>query len=104
TGSIRIRSGKFLGVERIGLWVRKSAGFQASATHAPQRQLCSADRIQRTPSKPGDEAKALHPPLLYQASGDRIRQGDYRVLYQIHDDVITVVVVRVAHRRELYKR
>src|SRR5690606_22338009 len=42
TGSIRIRSGKFLGVERVGLWVRKSAGFQASATHAPQRQLCSA--------------------------------------------------------------
>ena len=34
----------------------------------------------------------------------RIRQGDYRVLYQIYDEIIKVVVVRVAHRREAYKR
>jgi mRNA interferase RelE/StbE len=34
----------------------------------------------------------------------RIRIGDYRVLYEIEDDVLTVTVVRVAHRREVYKR
>jgi mRNA interferase RelE/StbE len=34
----------------------------------------------------------------------RIRTADYRVLYEIHDDVLTVTVVRVAHRREVYKR
>lgn len=33
----------------------------------------------------------------------RIRQRYYRVLYQIYDEVITVVVVRVAHRKEVYK-
>jgi mRNA interferase RelE/StbE len=30
----------------------------------------------------------------------RIRVGDYRVIYEIHDDVLVVLVVRVAHRRE----
>ena len=34
----------------------------------------------------------------------RIRQGDYRILYQIHDELITVVVVRIAHRREAYRK
>jgi mRNA interferase RelE/StbE len=33
----------------------------------------------------------------------RIRVGDYRVVYEIHDDVLIVLVVRVAHRREAYK-
>ncbi len=32
----------------------------------------------------------------------RIRVGDYRVLYEIDDDVVIVTVVRVAHRREAY--
>jgi len=30
----------------------------------------------------------------------RIRQGDYRIIYEIDDDVLVVVVVKVGHRRE----
>ncbi|MEH2317556.1 type II toxin-antitoxin system RelE family toxin [Nostoc sp.] len=33
----------------------------------------------------------------------RIRVSDYRILYQISDDVLVVTVVRVGHRREVYK-
>jgi mRNA interferase RelE/StbE len=33
----------------------------------------------------------------------RVRCGDYRVLYQIDDDVLMVLVVRARHRREVYK-
>lgn len=33
----------------------------------------------------------------------RIRQGNYRILYTINDTQITVVVVRVGHRREAYR-
>jgi mRNA interferase RelE/StbE len=33
----------------------------------------------------------------------RIRRGDYRLLYQINDDALTVLVVRARHRREVYK-
>ena len=34
----------------------------------------------------------------------RIRTGDYRVLYRIEDDVLTVVVVHAGHRRDNYDR
>ena len=39
-------------------------------------------------------------------SGDekyRIRQGNYRILYAIDDDVITVTIVKVGHRRDVYR-
>jgi mRNA interferase RelE/StbE len=33
----------------------------------------------------------------------RIRQGDYRIVYAIDDDAHIVTVVRVGHRREIYR-
>jgi len=33
----------------------------------------------------------------------RLRQGPYRVLYLIDDDEQEVVVVRIAHRRDVYR-
>lgn len=33
----------------------------------------------------------------------RIRQGDYRILYIIQEEIVTVFVVKVGHRREVYK-
>lgn len=32
----------------------------------------------------------------------RLRVGDYRVLYEVDDQVVTVTVFRIAHRREAY--
>ncbi|NLW50695.1 MAG: type II toxin-antitoxin system RelE/ParE family toxin [Candidatus Brocadiaceae bacterium] len=34
----------------------------------------------------------------------RVRVGDYRIVYLIRDDVLTVFVVRVRHRRDVYRR
>ena len=34
----------------------------------------------------------------------RLRIGQYRVLYEIHDEVLHVLVVKIGHRREVYKR
>lgn len=33
----------------------------------------------------------------------RIRVGDYRVVYEIIDDVLLIIVVEVGHRGNLYK-
>ena len=33
----------------------------------------------------------------------RIRQGKYRILYTIEDEIITITIVRVAHRRDVYR-
>jgi mRNA interferase RelE/StbE len=34
----------------------------------------------------------------------RIRVGDYRVLYEIRDAALIVLVIRIGHRREIYRR
>lgn len=33
----------------------------------------------------------------------RIRLGDYRVVYEIRNDRLVVVVIKIGHRREVYK-
>lgn len=33
----------------------------------------------------------------------RLRVGRYRILYEIHDDVLLILVVKVAHRKEAYR-
>ena len=33
----------------------------------------------------------------------RIRQGDYRILYIVEEQVVTVFIVKIGHRREVYK-
>jgi mRNA interferase RelE/StbE len=33
----------------------------------------------------------------------RIRQGDYRILYEIVDEDLIVTVVRLGHRRDVYR-
>jgi len=34
----------------------------------------------------------------------RIRQGDYRILYVVEHEIVTVFVVKVGHRREIYRK
>jgi mRNA interferase RelE/StbE len=34
----------------------------------------------------------------------RIRVGDYRIVYEIQDDVLLVLVVGIGHRREIYRK
>ena len=34
----------------------------------------------------------------------RVRTGDYRVIYEIDDDVLHILVVAVGHRSDIYRR
>jgi mRNA interferase RelE/StbE len=47
------------------------------------------------------------PPGCVKISGDsslwRVRAGTYRILYQILDQRLLVTVVKVGHRRDIYK-
>lgn len=36
--------------------------------------------------------------------GFRVRVGNYRIIYTVDDDVLVVVVVTLAHRRDVYER
>ncbi len=33
----------------------------------------------------------------------RIRQGDYRIIYGIYDDVLVVELVKIGHRKDVYR-
>lgn len=47
------------------------------------------------------------PPGAKKLSGGdgewRVRTGDYRVVYEVHDDVLLVLVLSAGHRREIYR-
>ena len=34
----------------------------------------------------------------------RIRQGVYRIIYDVADELVVVTVVKVGHRKHVYKR
>jgi len=33
----------------------------------------------------------------------RIRQGDYRILYSIENEILVVYVMKIGHRKEVYR-
>ena len=46
------------------------------------------------------------PPGVEKLSGQdkyRVRQGAYRILYEIRNSELVVVVVKIGHRRDVYK-
>ena len=53
---------------------------------------------------PLDDPRTLGSTLVGEHAGYwRWRIGDYRVIARIEDERITILVVRVAHRREVYR-
>lgn len=60
-------------------------------------------RVQAVIEVLGDDPR---PPAAKKLTGRvewRVRSGDYRVLYRIEDDILTIVVVDAGHRREIYR-
>ena len=51
-------------------------------------------------------ADTPRPPACEKLSGQeryRVRQGDYRILYEVNDSDQVVTVVKIGHRREVYR-
>ena len=61
-----------------------------------ERLTPSVDALLRNPRPPG--IKKLKGEDAY-----RLRVGDYRIIYEIHDKRRVVLVVSVDHRREVYR-
>ncbi len=34
----------------------------------------------------------------------KIRWGDYRIVYQIHDDKLIMLIIKIGHRKDIYKK
>jgi len=61
-----------------------------------ERIAAAIDTLAFEPRPPGCKK------LVNQENLWRIRVGDYRIVYQVHDRQLIVLVVRIAHRREVY--
>lgn len=71
----------------------------AALPHEAQRRVdAKILSLADNPRPPGVE-KLAGEEALY-----RVRAGDYRVVYTIEDRVLLVLVVRIGHRGEMYRR
>jgi len=41
--------------------------------------------------------------LVGEEAAWRVRAGDYRIIYDVIDDELTITVVRAGHRRDIYE-
>jgi mRNA interferase RelE/StbE len=63
-----------------------------------QRIFDATDALETNP-RPSGVVKLAGSDDLY-----RVRVGDYRIIYQVQDARLVVVVVKVGNRREVYRR
>ena len=62
-----------------------------------QRIVTAVERLSDNP-RPSTAAKLSGHEDIY-----RIRVGDYRVVYEVEDERLVVLVLRVAHRKDAYR-
>ncbi len=77
---------------------------------AAVRQLRKLDGVARRRIKAAIELLSDDPrppgaKKLVGGDGEwRVRTGDYRIVYEVRDHVLLVLVLAVGHRREIYRR
>jgi mRNA interferase RelE/StbE len=81
---------------RILITAQAAKSIRSMDRQTQRRIARKIDSLASEPSPPG--ARKLGDSERY-----RVRVGDYRIVYEIHDDRLVVVIVRAGHRREVYR-
>ncbi|MGB2984188.1 MAG: type II toxin-antitoxin system RelE/ParE family toxin [Candidatus Bipolaricaulia bacterium] len=83
---------------RYSLHSRKSVAkdLRAIPKEDVKRMLTRIDSLADEPRPPGCEK--LKAREVY-----RIRQGRYHILYEIREDILVVIVVKIGHRADVYR-
>jgi mRNA interferase RelE/StbE len=81
-------------VEFISTAAKQLAKLPGEAQRRIARRI---DALRANPRPPGAEALKGHADLW------RVRVGDYRIIYQIENDRLVLVIVKLGHRREVYR-
>ena len=94
-GQGRSRSGLIYGVILSPLAIRQLRKFDPDVRRRIQAVL---ELLSENPRPPAATR------LVGGAGEWRVRTGDYRVIYEIHEGQLLVLVLRTGHRREVYER
>ena len=84
--------------------------YRIELSPAAVRQLRKLDRVAQRRVQAAIELLATEPrprgaKRLVGGDGEwRVRTGDYRIVYEIHDGVLLILGVAVGHRRDIYQR
>lgn len=84
--------------------------YRVEVAPAAVRQLRKLDpaarrRIQAAIELLAEEPRPAAATKLVGGTGEwRVRTGSYRIVYEIHDRVLLVLVVALGHRRDVYHR
>lgn len=82
---------------RIELAPAAARGLRKLDAPARRRIQAALELLAETPRPPAAKK-------LVGAGGSwRVRVGDYRILYDIHDDRLLILVLQAGHRREIYR-
>ena len=87
-------------MERYSLGLKRSASREVEDLPTKKDRRLVVDRMSTLADDP-------RPPGSEKLAGDdryRIRQGPYRIIYKIDDAARTIVIVKIGHRREVYRR
>jgi mRNA interferase RelE/StbE len=83
--------------------------YQIAFSRRANRELSELPTQIRLRLRPRIEALSLNPrpvgskKLAGREDLWRVRVGDYRVVYEVHDRILYVLIVRLAHRRDVYR-
>ena len=85
---------------RYNIRLKASAAKEIETIEPKKTRRLVVKRIEalaEDPRPPGCEK------LSGRANRYRVRQGAYRIVYSVEDDVLVVLVIKVGHRRDVYR-
>lgn len=84
--------------------------YRIAISSAAARQLRKLDaqarrRIQAAIDLLSENPRPAGAKKLVGGGGEwRVRTGNYRIIYELNDDALLVLVLTVGHRRQIYRR
>ena len=81
---------------RVVMEKKASRAILAVDQHHRARITGAIELLARNPHPPA--ARKLTNRLAY-----RVRVGDYRIIYSVDDTTITIIVLAIGHRRDVYR-
>ena len=83
------------------LLIKPSAAkeIEGIGTKRDRERIVGRIQVLATEPRPSGCEKVAGPSALF-----RVRQGPYRIVYTVDDPTRTIVIIKVGHRREVYRK